>query len=432
MSEKKKESTKKSVKDTMSRSWFCVMNFKDEEKIPEYIKPYVKENPQKVCELMAEKWIGNEGRSGAWVYCVSADGLHHVHTVLESSPNKTRFSAVKKAYPEMHIEPTQGNKAQVEDYIYKRGAFEEKGEKVLYTYIVGEIKGKQGQRSDLVEVKSLIDDGLTPIQILNTNPNYYRISGHIDKMFYNKKLAETPCIREVVVYWHYGATGTGKTRQGYLNMTEKGREGVYITSAENEHPFDRYVAQSELWIDELRQNSPYFTFARLLGVCDVYTADVSARYNDNLMLWKEVHITSPLLPWEVYDNLRHKQDKLNQLLRRIKYYVYHYKDENGEIQKYTYDTHNKGMQIDRSIFEINAKIEKIKKASGALESTPEEQTNNKLFIDDYTPISEKSQEKEDISENWENMSIEEYCNITGESIPDDLLDCTGNFADFTS
>lgn len=374
----KKESTKKSAKDTMSRSWFCVLNN------PEDNYPELKgKTPKEICTFLSEKWCTSETRSGGWVYCISASGLSHVHMVLEDT-NKSRFSAVRKAYDEnAHIEPTQGNKKQVEDYIYKRGAFEEKGEKVFIddVVIVGEIKGKQGQRSDLAEVKSLIDDGLTPMQILNTNPNYYRISGHIDKMFYNKKLAETPCIREVVVYWHYGATGTGKTRQGYLNMTEKGREEVYITSAENEHPFDRYVAQSELWIDELRQNSPYFTFARLLGVCDVYTADVSARYNDNLMLWKEVHITSPLLPWEVYDNLRHKQDKLNQLLRRIKYYVYHYKDENGELQKYIYDTNNKGMQIDRSILEVNARLEKIKKTSETLGNAPEEYIDLSEFVE---------------------------------------------------
>lgn len=373
-----KKDTKKSAKNTelRFRSWFCVLN--NPEKCFSELEG---KSPEQICKFLSNFWCTSDSRSGAWVYCVSADGLHHVHMVLESSPNKTSFNQVKSAYEKAHIEPTQGNKSQVEDYIYKRGAFEEKGEKILYTHIVGEIKGKQGQRSDLAEVKSLIDDGLTPMQILNTNPNYYRISGHIDKMFYNKKLAETPCIREVVVYWHYGATGTGKTRQGYLNMTEKGREEVYITSAENEHPFDRYVAQSELWIDELRQNSPYFTFARLLGVCDVYTADVSARYSDNLMLWKEVHITSPLLPWEVYDNLRHKQDKLNQLLRRIKYYVYHYKDENGELQKYIYDTNNKGMQIDRSILEANARLEKIKKTSEKPASNSEEYIDLSEFVE---------------------------------------------------
>lgn len=373
------ELEQKQVKrDTMSRSWFCVMNFKDSDKIPDYLQKYVKVNPQAVCELMAEKWCISETRSGAWTYCVSAEGLHHVHCVLESSPNKTRFSAVKSAYPEMHIEPTQGNKKQVEDYIYKRGAFEEKGERVLYIHIVGEIKGKQGHRSDLVEVKNLIDEGLTPAQVLDSNPNFYRISGAVDKMFYAKKLSDTPCIRDNVVYWHFGKTGTGKTYQCFEHMMSRGREEVYFTSAENAHPFDKYVAQSEIWIDELRQDSPYFTFTRMLGVCDTYTADVSARYNDNLMLWTQTHVTSPLMPWEVYDGMRHKQDKLNQLLRRIRYYCYHWHDAEG-YHEFVYDSNNSGQQIDRVIIEGMALS--AQKKSGAVGATPEQKPDSSNLPD---------------------------------------------------
>lgn len=322
MSEKKKE--------VRCRSWFCVLNNPSEH------YPELKEKkPEEICKLLSEKWCVSDSRSGGWVYCISADGLHHVHMVLEDD-NKSSFTAVKTAYDKAHIEPTQGNKKQVEDYIYKRGAFEEKGEQILCTHLIGEIKGKQGQRSDLAEVKNLIDSGLTPRKVLAMNPNYYRISGYIERMYYEKKLADTPCIREVTVYWHFGATKTGKTYQAYKDMEEKGREHVFVTSAENPHAFDNYQAQNEVWIDELRQDSPFFRFATLLQVCDKYTADIQCRYSDKLMLWNELHITSPMLPYEIYDNLA-RSDKINQLYRRIDYYVYHYKDKTGNYKSYVYN-----------------------------------------------------------------------------------------------
>lgn len=360
--------------DTSSRSWFCVQTFKDLEKVPEYLKEYVGTNPQKVCELMAEKWIsGGVGRSGSWVYCVSAEGLHHVHNVLESV-GKTRFSAVKKAFPGMHVEPTQGTKKDVVDYIEKKGRFAEKGEQILYTYTVGEIEGKQGYRSDLNMVQQLISEGLTPREILDSDPNFYRLSSYLQEMFYAKKLADTPPIRDVSVFWHFGETGTGKTMQAFSNIEKKGRENVFYVTAENRSPFDNYVAQSELWIDELRQDSPYFTFPLMLNVLDKYTAEIPCRYKNSLMLWNEVHVLSPLLPYEVYDNLMNKHDKIAQLLRRVRYYVYHYKDDFGVIKNFTLDTKNSGQFLDRTLIVNQARMAELvqadKKSPEKVETSP--------------------------------------------------------------
>jgi len=87
--------------------------------------------------------------------------MHHLHLVLEDS-NTARFSAIKKAYPTAHIEPTMGSKAQAEDYIQKKGKFAGKGEKTLYIARRGEIQGRQGQQTDLegcsrLRVSSILD-----------------------------------------------------------------------------------------------------------------------------------------------------------------------------------------------------------------------------------------------------------------------------------
>lgn len=324
------------TKDSLSRSWFVVLN-NPVEHYPELSGKSEKE----ICEFLAEKWLsGGKNRTGAWLYCVSADGLHHIHAVLESCPNKSRFSAVKRAYEKAHIEPTMGNKSQVEDYINKRGAFEEKGEKIVYKHQVGEIVGKQGKRSDLENIKELIESGLTPSQIRNLNPDNYRLTEYIDKMFFDYKLSNTACIRDVKVFWHFGETATGKSYECFKHMQEKGRDKVYFCSGEQKNPFDSYQAQEELWIDELRETSPYFNFPTLLSFCDKYTAPLSARYCDKLQLWKEVHITSPLLPAEVFPYGRDKNDKLQQLNRRITAYIYHYVDKNGSYQQFEFKPSN--------------------------------------------------------------------------------------------
>ena len=125
-----------------SNSWFCVFNNPSDH---DYTG-----SPEEVCNRLRDEWIkDSDTRSGAWVYCVSAAGLHHVHMVLEDSV-KMRFSAVKKSYAKgMHFEPTKGKKKEVEDYIHKRGKFEEKGEEILFSCTYGDIKGCQGKRNDL-------------------------------------------------------------------------------------------------------------------------------------------------------------------------------------------------------------------------------------------------------------------------------------------
>jgi len=107
---------------TKARSWFLThMN-------PEDI---CRGSPKEIAEKSLGLWCeGHPTRTGAAAYCISADGKHHLHLVLVDS-KQARFSALKKAYPTAHIEPTIGNKKQAENYIQKKGKFIEKGEQVL-------------------------------------------------------------------------------------------------------------------------------------------------------------------------------------------------------------------------------------------------------------------------------------------------------------
>lgn len=307
-----------------SRSWFCVLNNPSD--------CYVGE-PMEIAEKALEDWIKDKPtRTGAVAYCISSQGLHHLHLVLEDS-SMSRFSAVKKTYPKAHIEPTKGNKEQAEDYINKRGKFEEKGEQVVYIARFGEIKGCQGSRKDFEVIEEYIDKGYTPREIMSMSFSYRRYENMIKSAYYDKRNSETEFIREVKVYWHVGASGTGKSYVANKIIMEKGEEHLYFVNDYDNGGFDRYNGEEYLFLDEFRGQIRYST---LLSILDKYKVQVHARYNNVLSLWKEVHISSVMPPELVYENMVNNNraiDTLKQLLRRLDYVVYHYK-ENEEYKQY--------------------------------------------------------------------------------------------------
>jgi hypothetical protein len=142
-----------------SRSWFCVLNN------PQDI---YEGEPHEIAERCLNDWIKEHPtRTGAVAYCISADGLIHLHMVLEDS-QKARFSALKSTYPKAHLEPTKGTKEQAEDYINKRGKFQEKYEQVVYIARHGEIKGNQGVRHDILLLHKNVGNSFMKKESLNT------------------------------------------------------------------------------------------------------------------------------------------------------------------------------------------------------------------------------------------------------------------------
>ena len=316
----------KGENNVTSRSWFAVFCNPAEHGYDG--------TPEEVCHRLRDEWCdGYPTRSGAWAYCISAEGMHHVHMVLEDK-KVMRFSAVKKAYAcGMHFEATRGNKQQVDDYINKRGAFEEKGEQVIYIVTEGEIVGNQGKRSDLSEIYGYIEDGLTPAEVLATNPNYYKYSTYIKQMYFDKRCADTPLVRSVKVYWHCGESGSGKSYSRIALAEEVGEENIFYLTAFGNGAFDGYNGQPYLWIEDFKGE---MMFGELLRILDVYKAEISCRYTNAKALWKEVHITSIFHPRGVYRKMvsesEQGQDKIDQLLRRIDRegcIRYHWKDDNG-------------------------------------------------------------------------------------------------------
>ena len=308
-------------KDSTSRSWFCTLN--------NPAKYGFSEEPNFAVEEFKEKWImENPQRSCAVIYCVSAEGLHHIHAVLES-PQPIRFSTVKKAYPKMDIAETKGSKEQAEAYINKKGKWEEKGESILASTRHGEIKGKQGQRRDLENIEDLILQGKTPNEIMDMNIAHRKHEKLIRDAYYRKRWLETPTKRTIELTWHWGESGTGKTHTYEKLSKAYGEENVYLID-EYKFPFDKYNGEDTIFIDEFRGQ---INFEQFLKMFNGLKSQLHARYSNACALWSEAHITTVFPPEVLYKTwvgLREEFDSYEQLRRRITNVIYHYKNAGGE------------------------------------------------------------------------------------------------------
>ena len=307
--------------ESVTKSWFAVLNNPCEHGYSG--------TPQEICEQLRDEWVGTSTtRTGAWAYCISALGLHHVHMVLEDVVAMI-FSVIKKTYAQgMHFEATKGTKKQAEDYIHKRSPFDEKGEQVLCVVKAGEIKGRSANRSDLAEIAALLKEGHTPSEIMASNLNYRRYDRMIRDAFFDQRFKATPPIRPVKVHWICGESGVGKTYHYVSLCEEKGEDNIYLISDLKHGAFDKYCAESILFIDELKPDS--ISYAELLSLLDGYKKQISARYTNSFALWSDVYITSVYAPEQLYAELvpYHKRgtDTYEQLRRRINEIIYCYFD----------------------------------------------------------------------------------------------------------
>lgn len=313
------------MKNETSRSWFAVFNNPADHGY--------EGTPEEVCERLKQEWIADSTtRTGAWSYCISKDGLHHIHMVLCDS-KQMRFTSVKKTYCiGMHFEATRGTKKQADDYINKRGAFEEKGETIEYITYHGEIRGRQGHRSDLEEYYERLQAGETPKDIMHDNPRAYCHINVLKNMYYDIRSENTPIVRDIKVYWHTGKSGSGKSYDRVKLAEKVGEDNIYYLTSFNTGAFDNYNGEPVLWLEDFRGFD--FKLQELLRILDRYKAEIPARYTNVKALWNEVHITSVLTPRECYSKVcLDDNDRIEQLLRRITSIVYHFKNCHGEYHK---------------------------------------------------------------------------------------------------
>lgn len=271
---------------------------------------------------------------------VGENGTPHIHIYLVTK-SPTRFSTLKKKFPEAHIEAARGTNAENRAYVAKSG---KKWEEKAATSVPGTFEEygemppdmQPGERTDFVIIAELIAAGLTPEQIFAVNFAWRRYEKMIRSAFFAKRREETPPIREVKVHYLVGESGSGKSYTYTTLCEEQGEEAVYFLTDYDGGGFDNYQGEPILFMDEFKGQ---FRFGFFLVLTDRYKAQVHARYENAVSLWSEVFITSVFPPEELYRKMveadMQGRDKQKQLMRRITDITYCYKDQDGAYQKYT-------------------------------------------------------------------------------------------------
>lgn len=325
------------AKDTQSRKWqLTVNNPKDKELTHDEIKKRLNSLSSLEYACMADE--------------VGKQETHHTHVyVFYKNPKK--FNTIKKLFPEAHIELARGSHIANRDYVFKEGKWADKKDKGINfpeTHEeIGEIPSEntyvpEKEADIFAQIQEYIDSGMTPREIMLQNVAYVKYEHQIKRFYFMKCCEETPPIREVTIFYHVGASGSGKSYT-YVQLCEKyGENNVYLVTdyANNATAsFDGYNAEKCIFLDEVKNNIPYSLF---LLLTDRYKADIHCRYSNTVSLWNEVHITSIYPIEELYKNMvpeeKRQRDSIRQLLRRISYMVYHFKktDENGNEEYNSY------------------------------------------------------------------------------------------------
>ncbi len=294
--------------------------------------------PEVLANFLCDAWNGSgKKRVSGVAVCISAKNLYHAHMALYG--NLTTLKNVSRIMFDSHVEPQMSGKKELTDYLLKQGKYEEKGEVVLYTQGLENIEDVQGKRSDMMEISELLEDGHTPSEIMAMKFSYRRWEKMIKSAYIDKRIKDTPLIKETHNEWHVGSSGSGKTYYYFQLCEEHTAEMIYLASDLENGGFDFYIEQGAppiLFIDEFKGNMRY---GQLLMILDKYSrTQTHCRYTNTYNLWTTCIITSIFPPDEVYafmvDEDKRDRDKIEQLLRRLDVIVYHYK-EDGEYKTYS-------------------------------------------------------------------------------------------------
>ena len=276
-----------------------------------------------------------------WAKVDEQAGTFHTHIYILLGKKK-RWSAVRKAFEGAHLEySVKGSPQQCLDYLKKQGKYKDTdkaetqvegsfySEGSIPKYVITENKIDM-----LDQIQSMLDSGMNPEEIMREHIAFRQYETIIRKQFFQKRFDETPPLRDITVYWHLGESGSGKSYTFTELCKQYGDSNVFFASDYSNSCtalLDGYQAEQVLFLDEVKENS--FKYGIILQLLNGYRAPIHARYLNVFSLYTEAHITSIFTPHELYETMVDSKsrtiDSEQQLLRRINFYVYHWKDDTG-------------------------------------------------------------------------------------------------------
>lgn len=229
----------------------------------------------------------------------------HTHIFIAFSA-PVRFSTIKNAFPEAHIEKSLGTAEENRDYITKSGKWENSDKHGTVIADTFEEWGtlpeeRQGRRSDLTLLYALIKSGASNFEILEENPNFLIRLSDIEKVRQTIHAEENRTKwRDLEVTYLYGPTGIGKTR----GVMERFGYDHVCRVTDYAHPFETYRGEDVIIFDEFRSQ---LDIADMLNYLDGYPVTLPCRYNNRQACFTKVFIISNIQLSEQYPTSRLEQ-----------------------------------------------------------------------------------------------------------------------------
>lgn len=308
------------------------------------------EQLEKVQEILASGWVNK----WAWILHDSdkkKDGTPketHAHVMCSWGKATTKTSVICNKFEirENQVEKIKGTWSDALDYLTHGNAPEKHQYDAAevhanFDWQVDAEKSKFRQESKLDEIISMITTG----EIREYNMTDF-ISGeeyvkHERKIkaalayrlkYVKAHLQELVGMKDIV--WIYGETGSGKTT--FAKATAKGYKLAYTLTSVGTNPFDDYLDEPCVIMDDLRPED--LRFSDLLGILDPYNfKHAAARYHNKALQTQLVIVTTIQSPEQFAracngDSIRLEDER--QLYRRLNS-VYEVTKE--EIIEYTYN-----------------------------------------------------------------------------------------------
>lgn len=216
----------------------------------------------------------------------------HIHAhVYVQFPNARRLSLKKLLGA--HVDKCYGSPQQNEEYVKKDGD-------ILVEE--GELKRKGGNTIEAVKKMTKEEREKLPVQ-------FYNIVQKINEKEASD-LTPSECFKEVAVYWLYGESGAGKTRDAMKQIGER-----KFNMLKFENGFWHGIGEAEIALyDDWRDT--HMKPTELINFIDYYIHPMNIKGGSIKNKYKEIYITSIQNPEEIYKNMPEEYKK--QWLRRIK------------------------------------------------------------------------------------------------------------------
>jgi len=139
---------------------------------------------------------------------------------------------------------------------------------------------------------------------------------------------------EMEVEYHYGKTGTGKSKLAFKDFHPDTHYQLRKSNGENNVWWDGYEGQEIVIIDDFTPRC--YRLQYMLNLLDRYPMRIDTKGGHTQMISKKIIITSNYKPKDLYTNTENTEHK-NALLRRITYFKQYGEDDDTEDEA-TYET----------------------------------------------------------------------------------------------